>query len=74
MGTEAAAFGQAVAPLHVRPEAAVGKAVVRFCGVEELSELALGDVSNEADVSPGRLDRLATIEGAEIADIPGTAE
>ena len=74
MPTEAAAFGQALAALHTGPEAAVGKAIVGFGGVERLGELALGDMGNEADMGAGRLEWVMTIEGAEMAGIPGTAE
>jgi hypothetical protein len=73
-GTEAAAVGQALAALDAGPEAAVGKAVVGFSGMEELSEFALGDVGNEADVGAGCPERPATIEGAKLATIPGGAE
>ena len=74
MIAETAAFGQALAALHKGPEAAVGKAVLGFCWVEMLGELALSDVGNEADMGTGRLHRPASIEGAEMAAIPGAAE
>jgi hypothetical protein len=68
MGPEAAAFGKALAPLNEGPETAVGKTVVRFCGVEILGELALGNVSN------GSLVQTARVGGPDMAMIPGAAE
>jgi hypothetical protein len=50
------AFRQAVAALHRGPAAAVGKAVVDFCGMEMLCEFALRDVGDEADMDPGCVD------------------
>jgi hypothetical protein len=50
-GGEASTFGKAVAAVHPGPETAVGKTVVGFGAVEILSELLLGDVSNQAERS-----------------------
>src|SRR5271156_3822818 len=74
MGPQAAAFGKALAPLNEGPETAVGKTVVRFCGVEILGQLALGNVGNEADVSAGGVEQTARVEGPDMAMIPGAAE
>jgi hypothetical protein len=67
-------MGQGLAALDAGPEAAVGEPVVGFGGMEILGEFALGDVGDEADVGAGRLERPATIEGTEMAAIPGGAE
>jgi hypothetical protein len=53
--TEVAAVRQGLAALDAGPEATIGKAVVSFRGMQVLSEFALGDVGNEADVSAGCL-------------------
>ena len=74
MSFQIAAFRQALAALHCSPETTVGEAVVGFCGVEILCEFALCDVGYEADMRAGCLDGVATIEGAEIAAIPGATE
>ena len=42
--------------------------------MEMLDEFMLGDVADEADVSPGSLQRMMAVEGAEIAGIPGASE
>jgi hypothetical protein len=42
--------------------------------MEMLDEFLLGDVADEADVSPGSLQRMVAVEGAEIAGIPGASE
>ena len=61
-------MGQALAALDAGPEAAVGKAVVGFCGMEILGEFALGDVGNEADVGARRLERPATPSSSTFND------
>ncbi len=42
--------------------------------METLSQLALGDVSDEADMGTGGVQVLMHIEGGKIATIPGAAE
>ena len=74
MSFQVAAFREALAALHCSPETSVGEAVVGFCGVEILCELALRDVGDEADMRAGCLDGVETMERAEIATIPGATE
>ena len=74
MSVQVAAFRQALATLYPYPETTVGEAVVRFCRVEILCELALRDVGDQADMRAGCLDGVETIERAEIAAIPGATE
>ena len=74
MRFQVAAFRQALAALYSSPETTVGEAVVRFCGVEILCEFALRDVGDHADMRAGCLGGVETLEGAEIATIPGTTE
>ena len=54
MSVQVAAFREALAALHSGPETTVGEAVVGFCGVEILCELALRDVGDEADMRERR--------------------
>jgi hypothetical protein len=56
------------------PQTAIGKAVVRVCGIEILCEFALGDVGNEADVSVGCAEWGGAVEQAEVAVVPSTAK
>jgi len=74
LGAQAAAFREAFAPLHAGPKTAIGKAIVGFRRREMLFEVALGYVGDEADMGAGSLQGLMSIEGAEMAAIPGTAK
>ena len=74
MSFQIASFGQALAALHCSPKTAVGEAVVRFSGVKILSEFALRDVGDQADMGAGCLDGVDTTERVEIATIPGATE
>jgi hypothetical protein len=56
------------------PETAIGKAVVRVCGIEMLGELALGDVGDEADMGVGCAERVGAIEHAEVAVVQRTTK
>ena len=49
-GVDVAAIGETLAALHASPEAAVGEAVVGFGAAKGLGELALGDVTDEAEM------------------------
>jgi hypothetical protein len=72
LGWKAAAFGQGFAAAHAGPETAVGKAVVRFSSAEVLGQLALGDMTHDADVGRG-LERMMDVVCGEIAAVPGAA-
>ncbi len=74
LGAQVAAFGEAFAPLHEGPEAAVGKAVMGLCRRKMLFEIALGDVGNEAEMNACGLYGPMAIDGAEVAAIPSAAE
>src|SRR3984957_18316281 len=74
MSFQIAAFGQTLAALHGSPKTAVGEAVVCFCGVEILCELALRDVGDHADMGACCLDGVDAAERAEVATIPGATE
>jgi hypothetical protein len=69
---EASAFGQALTASYRSPETTVGEAIVGFGAVEIMSQLILGDVTDEADMSSRGLQ--GTVEGAQVAAVPGTAE
>ena len=69
-----AAIGHAFLPLDAGPKAAVGEAVVGFGAVERLSELALGDVADEAEVASAGLQETVTIDEAQGCAIPGAAQ
>src|ERR1700677_2235182 len=56
------------------PETAIGKAVVRVCGIEILGEFALGDVGNEADMGVGGAEWIGAIEHREVAAVPSTTK
>src|SRR5580698_7191397 len=71
MSVEFAAFRQALATLHARPETTVGEDVVRFCRAETRYEFALRDVGDQADMRAGGVDGVKTSERAEIGAIPG---
>ena len=71
---QAAAVGETLTSTDAGPEAAVGETVVRPGAMEMLDEFMLGDVADEGDVSPGSLQRMVAIEGAEMAGIPGGTE
>ena len=60
--------------LHEGPKAAVGEAVVGFGAVERLGELALGDVTDEAEVASAGLHEAVTVEHAQGSAIPGAAQ
>jgi hypothetical protein len=71
---QGAAAGQALAAVDAGPKTAIGKAVVRVCGIETLGEFTLGDVGNEADMGVGSAERVRTIEHAEVAIVPCTTK
>ena len=56
------------------PKAAVGETVVGFGAVERLGELALGDVTDEAEVASAGLHEAVTVEHAQGSAIPGAAQ
>ena len=56
------------------PKAAVGETVVGFGAVERFGELALGDVTDEAEVASTCLHEAVTVEHAQGAAIPGAAQ
>jgi len=60
--------------VNAGPKTAIGKAVVRLCGIEMLGEFALGDVGNEADMGVGRAEWIGAIEHAEVAVVPSTTK
>src|SRR5260370_20888653 len=70
----AAAIREALAPLYAGPQAAVDKTVVGICSMQMLRELLPGDVAYQADVGAGRLQRLGTVQSAQIAAVPGAAK
>ena len=74
MVLKGATVGQDAGAVDAGPETAVGEAVVGVGRVEMLKKFALGDVGNEADVGAGGLERVAAIEQAETAGIPGTTQ
>jgi hypothetical protein len=47
---------------------------MRLSPAEVLSELALSDMTDDADVRGGRLDRPVAVVGVEIAAVPSAAE
>ena len=71
---EGAAAGEALAAVDAGPQTAIGKAVVRVCGIEILCEFALGDVGNEADVSVSCAEWVGAVEHVEVAVVPSTAK
>ena len=73
-GVEVAAIGQTLAALDAGPKAAVGEAVVGFGAVKRLRELALGDVTDEAEVASTGVDEPITVEEAQGYAIPGAAQ
>jgi len=46
------------------PKTAIGKAVVRVCRIEILSEFTFGDVGDEADMGIGCAEWVGAIEHA----------
>jgi hypothetical protein len=71
---EASAFGQALAASYRSPETTVGEAIVGFGAVEMMSQLILGDVTDEADMSSRGLQGTVAVAGAQVVAVPGTAE
>ena len=71
---EAATLGQGFAAAHADPETAVGKAIVRFGAAEMVGELALRDMTHDADMGVRRLEGTVAVVGAKIAAVPGAAE
>ncbi len=63
-----------MAAVHAGPEAAVGKAVVRFATADMVKEFALCDVTYEADMRGSGVEEIAPVVGAEIAAVPGAAK
>ena len=71
---EAAAVGQGLAATHVGPEAAVGKAAVRFAASEVVGKLAGRDMGDHAEVRIGGAEEMGSIVRVKVAAIPGGAE
>jgi hypothetical protein len=60
--------------LHGGPKAAVGETVVGLGVVERFGELALGDVTDEAEVASSCLHEVIPVEHAQGAAIPSAAQ
>ena len=71
---EAAALGQVFAAAHADPETAVGKAIARFGAAEMADEVALRDMTHDADMRVRRLEGTVAVVAAKIAAVPGAAE
>ena len=63
-----------MAALDAGPKAAVGETVVSFGAVERVSELTLGDVTDEAEMASTYLQETVTVEQAQGAAIPSAAK
>jgi len=74
VGRESAPIGERLAAVHAGPEAAVGKAVVRFGAADVVKEFALCHVPNEADMGGSGVEKAPAIVSAEIAAVPGAAQ
>jgi hypothetical protein len=71
---KAAALGQGLAAAHAGPETAVGKAVVRLSAAEVMGEVALGDMTHDAEVGRGGVERMMDVVCGEIAAVPTAAQ
>ena len=73
-GAEVSPVGKAIAALHAGPEAAIGKSILRFAAREIAGELALRDMSNEAQVGFCGLRLRPSLRRGELAVVPGAAK
>jgi hypothetical protein len=71
---DVAAIGQALNALRDDPKAAVGETVVGIGAVERLGELALGDVTDEAEVASAGLGEAIAVDQAQGSAIPGSTQ
>ena len=73
-GVDVAAIGEALAALHAGPQAAVGEAVVGFGAAKRLGKLALGDVTDEAEMASADIKEGVTVEQARRCAILSAAQ
>jgi len=71
---ESAAIGEGLTAVDAGPETAVGEAAVGFRAADVAEELALRDVTHEADMGGGCVDEMRAVLDAEVTAVPGTSQ
>ncbi len=73
-GRKAAALGEGFAAADAGPKTTIGKTVMRVNPAEMLGQVALGDMTDEAEVRRDGMERVMNVVRREVAAVPGAAE